>query len=542
MPKGTFAAGSMTTMAVLAIANALVFAASPIPATAAVGPGVEMVPLPAVERLPYDAGSGPQDRNVPFLAWPRDLGEVGYAEQELLLSGSANTYAFVDAAAQTNDVQVATSEHPYTTRILVRQPSDRQRFNGVVYLELLNPTAGYDGSFMWNATFNSVIADGAAWVGITYSEQTAGFMKNFWGLDRFPAPAGAEHRDRSRYATLNVTRRAYVWDMVAQAAALLKADEAADNPLQGYAVDTIILSGYSQSARYVTTFANSFYQRFLASEGVPVVDGFLLAAGGPLGSQLNGVGLIGDGDPRSFAAALAPTVRITTESDYAAVLARESQLDKPLLRTYEIAGSSHLDEQSSLIGAELSEYHFGVIADGVTVAASVGCDLPLNPIRTGAPIGAIQHRLAQWIQRGVSPPDNRLLEYDEVAGDWRRDADGNALGGVRPARIAVPLGRYSGVNTFSGPSPSVESVLCGGFVGAFDAFTEAELAARYRSRRLFLMLNWRALIRQYIDGFLLPVDAVAIWQDARAVEGLPPVNPRGPGDRGRSGRNRGGVR
>lgn len=474
------------------------------------------VPLPNAQLLPNDPGTGPADRNVPFLAWHEDLSADGYQEQEILLSGTANTYVYTDDAAQSTAVEVATSGNPYTTRVLLRHPANPADFNGVVYLEILNATARYDGAPMWNFTYPSIIADGAAWVGVTYSDTTARFMRDIWGTENFPAPAGAQPRNRSRYATLNVPTRAYTWDILNQAAALLKADSATANPLAGYGVDTIIATGYSQSARYVTTLSNSFYPTDGPVANDPVIDGFIIAAGGPVSSTPNGAGFNPRGDLRNFEQGLAKTVRFTTESDIGSALIRQTEAERPLLRTYEVAGAAHVDLASTQTGAKISEFQFGVSGGG-----GFGCDLPLNPIRTGIPLSAIQHRLARWIQLDELPPASRFIDYDEIAEEWIRDADGNVLGGVRPARIEVPLGAYSGDNPYSGPSPSVAEIFCADIIGGFDAFTQTEVENRYGNRMFFVVLTWWSLFSQWLDGFALPVDAPTIMDETKAFEGLP---------------------
>jgi hypothetical protein len=50
------------------------------------------VPLPTVKILTTDPGTGPEDRDMPFLAWHEDLTTDGYEEIELQLSGFANIY------------------------------------------------------------------------------------------------------------------------------------------------------------------------------------------------------------------------------------------------------------------------------------------------------------------------------------------------------------------------------------------------------------------------------------------------------------------
>lgn len=498
------------------------------------------VPLPDSTFLATDPGTGPSDRNVPFLAWHEDLAAYGYVEREYQLAGLANVYSYADNAAQSPKVQVAAANQPYTTRILVRRPALKRKFNGVIYLEILNATARYDGAPMWNLTYRSLMADGAAWVGLTYSDTTARFLRDAWGTTNFPAPAGAQPRDNSRYAYLNVATRAHTWDMLNQAAALLKATGNADNPMGNWPVDVIIVTGYSQSAGYVTTYANSFYPRYSAADPTgpcdplqspetsscrPVVDGFLVAAGGSVGRLLDGAGSHPLGDKRNFAQAFGKTVRFTTESDIDSARVRYSSANPPApepanARTYEVAGTSHVDYWGSVVGQAVSEYQFGIVNE-----VSSPCDLPMNPLRTGAPLSAIQYRLARWIKYGKVPPASDFIDlqgsFANATAAWVRDADGNVTGGVRPARIEVPLGKYAGSNPYSGPKPSTAEIFCRDIIGSFVAFDKAELLTRYNNRMTFIILTWWNVLRSYFEGFILPVDAKVIMEETIAFDGLP---------------------
>jgi len=498
------------------------------------------VPLPESVFLDTDPGTGPEDRNVPFLAWHEDLSVDGYVEREYQLSGLANTYAYTDNAAQSPEVQVAIANQPYITRILVRRPNSAQKFNGVIYLEILNATARYDGAPMWNLTYKSIMAEGAAWVGLTYSDTTANFMRDTWGTANFPAPAGAQPRDNSRYAYLNITTRAHTWDMLNQAAALLKATGQPGNPMGDWPVNVIIITGYSQSAAYVVTQANSFYPRYSEADPAgpcdplqdpetgscsPVVDGFLIAAGGPQGRLMDGAGSHPIGDKRNFSLARAKTMRFTTESDIKSVRVRYSYASPPSaepekLRTYEVAGTSHVDYWGSVVGQAVAEYQFGI-----TGSVGSGCDLPLNPLRDSSPLSAIQYRLARWIEFGEEPPPSDFIDFegsfDNDTAAWVRDSAGNVTGGVRPARIEVPLGTYSGTNPYSGPTPSTTEIFCREIIGSFVAFDESELIRRYGNRMRFVILTWWNLWRSYVEGFLLAVDAKVIMDEARTFDGLP---------------------
>ena len=62
-------------------------------------------------------------------------------------------------------VQVRDTDVPYQTRILVRRPTQPNRFNGTVVLEVLNPTAGFDGDTIWLNTHRHLMSEGAVWVG-----------------------------------------------------------------------------------------------------------------------------------------------------------------------------------------------------------------------------------------------------------------------------------------------------------------------------------------------------------------------------------------
>ena len=101
------------------------------------------VELPTTTPLPIIAGTA-ETRSTPFIAWFEDLSGSNYVEREYLISGDANVYEYVDNAAQSTQVRVRQADIPYTSRILVRRPVSAHQFNGTVYLEVLNPTAGWD--------------------------------------------------------------------------------------------------------------------------------------------------------------------------------------------------------------------------------------------------------------------------------------------------------------------------------------------------------------------------------------------------------------
>jgi len=476
---------------------------------------------PTTQLLPVDTGTGEADRDVPFLAWHRNVADYGYVELEYQISGLANTYQYADNASESPMVEPATTGNPYTSRMLVRHPADPADFNGVVIFEVLNATANYDGAPHWDLTWRTIIDDGAAWVGVTYSDTSATFMRDIWGTDASPAPAGSQPRDNSRYANLSIPSRALTWDILTQAAAALRGTAAPSNPMAGYDIQAVIMVGYSQSAGFVNTYGNSFYPQNLEGSGEELVNGFIVAAGGANARTLDGTGgLRPIDDARNKERAAAKSIRFTTESDIKSARARQTMSEKPNLRTYEVAGATHVDYHLEVEGGHVSRYQFGVGGDG-----STGCDLPLNRARTGVALGAVQHRLGQWIINDVLPPGDFFIEttgsIPDNAYDWARDADGHVIGGVRLPKVEVPLGIYSSENLYTGPLDTNDqrllTIFCGGILGSFDAFDDAELSERYSSSRDYLVRFWWNLWLLYIDGFVLPADGRVLMDEARGV-------------------------
>jgi len=130
------------------------------PAAASGGGGT---PLPHVTGpLPVTATSYPFGAADHTLV-PEDLSEVGYVEDEYLVSGKANVYSWTPPAAAT----VRTPNAPYTTRILVRRPAKASRFSGNVVVEMLNPSNRFDLNIGWAMAHRQMVRNGDAWVGIT---------------------------------------------------------------------------------------------------------------------------------------------------------------------------------------------------------------------------------------------------------------------------------------------------------------------------------------------------------------------------------------
>ena len=92
---------------------------------------------------------------------------------------------------------------PYTTRLLVRYPTNPAKFNGTVVFEWLNDTTGGDQDPVWAELYTELLDQGYAYVGVT--AQTAGMSDlKTW--------------DPARYGALGDSNDGQSYDIFTQAA------------------------------------------------------------------------------------------------------------------------------------------------------------------------------------------------------------------------------------------------------------------------------------------------------------------------------------
>ena len=58
-------------------------------------------------------------------------------------------------------------DQPFSTRFVVERPADPARFNGTVWVEWLNVTAGTDAAASVIQARDHIVASGAAWIGVS---------------------------------------------------------------------------------------------------------------------------------------------------------------------------------------------------------------------------------------------------------------------------------------------------------------------------------------------------------------------------------------
>ncbi len=305
-----------------------------------------------------------------------------------------------------------------------------------------------------------------------------------------------------------------VWDMLNQTGLLLKTPASSDNPLADFNVERIIMVGYSQSAGYQVTHANSFYSMAITPYGLPIIDGYFISAGGATAKHVTGPTAttpesLPFGDARNKLLSNAPSSRFQTQTEvvgFGAFVVRQSEADNPMMRFYEMAGGSHVDAQINVVGGQ------ALVRDlGLAPSFCPNPSVPYNPIIIGFVQSALLDGLGQWISYGTEPPASRFMDllFPGGVAEIALDANGNAIGGVRPPQLDVPLGTYLPNN--SGPG------FCFLF-GGFMPFDDDTLSSLYPNHGRYVNQIVRAIKDSEKESFLLREDAATQRRDAAASD------------------------
>jgi len=431
---------------------------------------------------------GSAAHNYTFFASNHELASHGYLEQEFFYDGTA--HAFTTPAAATG--AVVPGDHPYKTRLVVRRPADPRRFNGTVLVEWDNVTNNFDAENVCFFAWEHMLSDGYAWVGV--SAQNVGIT----ALKKFSS---------ERYGTLDVAHGGAVtgdglsFDIFSQAGQAIKNPGAVD-VLGGLKPRHVFAVGESQSAGRLATYINSIHP--LAN----VYDGFLL---------LSSNGKIRTDVP-------VPVWRISTEYDIEAGGANSRQPDIDMIRSWEIAGTSHVDHHMRQSREPLELRDIGTSSEA---AMAPGCAVPT--VGTRVPVQYVLASafdlLVRWSEKKGLPPSAPPLSTTSTtvaAADenqttrgrggnanrivMQRDANGLALGGIRLAEVVAPIGLNNGTNTGAGA--------CARW-GYYKPFDVATLNKLYPSHAAYVSAVEKATNENLKAGFILKADADRTIQQAR---------------------------
>ncbi|MFC4910534.1 alpha/beta hydrolase domain-containing protein [Actinomadura gamaensis] len=448
----------------------------------------------------------------PFLAAAEDLGSFGYTESEYFLAGTATSYA--PSGIWTSDGRWGvrpSGQAAYKTRLLVRRPSDPSKFNGTVVVEWLNVSGQIDISPDYWFERDELLRKGYAWVGV--SAQAVGVNGGLGDVK------GLKGWDPARYGSLVHPGDAYSYDIFSQAGRALR-HPAGPDPLGGLKIRTLLADGESQSALFMTTYADAVHPV------AGVYDGFMIhsnsAVAAPISGDLADTALVPN--PSRIRTDLSvPAFVVLTETDVPlASAARQPDTDRVV--HWELAGTSHGDQWAYDLGDPTVKKSVGDAAPQPDCAAG---SAPYNDGPGHYSMNAALRHLTSWAQGGTRPPSGAPLSTV-----LRDPLTGLASGGVRLPDITVPTRTLTGLRDIRNSGP-----FCG-LYGARDPWNhdadawdrhdlgdpsdpslpivpEPVLSRLYPTHADYVSKVKAAAQRSVDDGYLLPEDATTIVTTAQ---------------------------
>ena len=194
------------------------------------------------------------------------------------------------------------------------------------------------------------------------------------------------------------------------------------------------------------------------------------------------------------------------------------QPDSDFYRLWEIAGTAHTGGIETMVNLMTQLARDGV---GFETGGPSGAGLSLDALQHPNVVSyAPAHKAAtahmqRWLTEGPPPPAQPWLEMDAGPPPTiRRDALGNARGGVRLPDLAVPVAAHSGVR---------EGDTLLGLLGTTTPFTPDQLANLYASRDVYVKAYAEAVDTAVAAGVIVADDADAMKARAEATASALPA-------------------
>jgi hypothetical protein len=464
----------------------------------------------SVEAPPTDQGAA----QVPGSRLIEDL-PMEYVEEEYFISGSSTLYNYEhNPPWSPTDIIAIQEDVPYKTRLILRRPEKRNKFNGTVVIEWWNSTAGFDTAPVWDASAEYFARNGIAYVGVTNSTTSLGFLVG--GCRFFSGPPACG----TRYSTLSLPENGLAFEILSQIANLLKSDSPGNPIPPEFEVERIYHAGQSQQGGSVITYASAF--------DLPGVnDGYFIQQAA-IARPINFGPQCGEAGSPPFPVCTprlqypdnlvrtdlqVPVYHANTQLDLELLFGTFGrQLDTPTFRYYEIAGGGHVTTHKDI---EILPGPNPIFLE----------DLCLNPINTTAdgPVfasyvfSALWERMQEQSAKGTSPPAGVLI--DTIAGNVQIDEFGNGLGGVRLPSMDVPTATYiSGNEADSALPPVLQFIgnLACRLAGSVMPFDQATLNMLYPNHGRYRSQISHAVKSLKSQGLLLQSDAVKIKEMAQS--------------------------
>lgn len=414
---------------------------------------------------------GSPGRLYPFFAANRDLAFEGYVEQEFLVSGQATPLSSAYGAEPGEHALPSGLAKPFKTRVLVRRPERPEHFNGVIVIEWLNTSNGFDADNVWLALQDHLVEAGYAWVGVS--------AQGFGGVEALRAWSPARYGDLRIENGGAMAQEPLSLDIFRQIAAELRRGQAS-----GLQPRAVIAAGQSQAANWLATYINGGLAH------ARTIDGFLLVSA--TSAKI---------DP----ATPAPVLRIVAEGDAAGPDAESQPNDSARFRQWEIAGTSHVDRHLRVAREPVQLRDLGTSVQAVIASK---CEVASIGTTTRAYIveGAGLDRLVIWSKGGPPPPSApRLVRRLDRDGHLERNALGLALGGVRLPDVSAPVGLNVGKN---GGAPACSAQ------GYYQPFPLSKLRALYPTVEAYRRAVEQGVRENVGAGFISPQDGELIRRAA----------------------------
>jgi hypothetical protein len=426
----------------------------------------------------------------PFAAALIDLAALGYLEEEYFFEGDAPLYRPVgELGIDGRWTAEPNGSMPVKTRAVVRRPIDSARFNGTVIVEWNNVSAGTE---IFEAGDTPVIFDeGFAYVGV--SAQRVGVH----GFDAYPQ--GLLTWDPERYGSLHIKDDSTSYGIFTEVARAFASDRstassATTDPLGGLNVRTLLAVGGSQSAGRLMTYINAVHP--LAR----LFDGFIAFTWFGSGSSLDDPSIIDLAAGGLAALARFPT-RIREDLDVPVMIVNSEcetlscsgvrQPDTDRFRYWEVAGAAHGPRM------HMERILPKMERDGVALPGAVDTST-MGPVPWAPVLDAALVHVNGWILGGPPPPTQPLIELEGEPPHIRRDANGNAVGGLRLPEQEVTLTCNVGAYEEAGAA---------GLMGLATPLTPEVVHALYPDRAAYESAFASAAQSAVDAGVLRPRDA-----------------------------------
>ncbi|MDO5612920.1 MAG: alpha/beta hydrolase domain-containing protein [Paracoccus sp. (in: a-proteobacteria)] len=442
--------------------------------------------------------STPPDTGTAMSATVMPMAANGYTETEYFVSGQAGRYRITDPLAEATLID---GGHPYTTRVLVRRPSDPAQFNGTAVIEWLNVSLDQDVDFVFGATRELLLRDGYVWIGVSAQRNGIEAMRR-WNPDRYGAlsvaapntdPLTGDEIDPADPSIMAKGGDVLAWDIFSQIGQLARAG--APDLMVGLRAERLIAASESQSTLKVSSYYNSIQPLHR------VYDGFLFYdRSGQLRTD-TGV----------------KAITIGTEI-FTFLLGQPPQADTDHQRWWEINGAAHFSLEEMRDYVDPMILRDGAFRDGDRVLSVSDLTRERGPcgspslysrVPNGDVLKAALAALDGWIQGGMAPATAaRFVVDDQERPQYLRDANGQILGGIRTAARDAPMAANEGIGQgpgFCGPS------------GTHTDYSEAEMCALYGSHDAYVARVQAITNANVRDRVLLPQEARRTVEEAQAL-------------------------